>query len=358
MAEILGLAASIIQIGGSGAKLSKELYLFISTAARADQDMNTIARDVGTTSGVLANVGKVLEADDVTKIINQDAVTHAKDLIGQCEEVFEEILAVLEKRWKRGDDGERRLTLMGRMSWPMKEQRVELLRRRLETLKSSLLVLFYVLQLAQCQARGDVEKTSLEEQRNHIREVHQQQQDSLQILKALEKRLCGVKLDDGSTVQGFDFPPSVPMSGIRPIHIMTAGAADTTANSQVKDNDAAMNILTVNGSDTSESETSSTDEEGEQLSAEELSKCATNVQKLLRRITRLQNQVENEHCCKETYESLDAEISVPSVILHCGPIHKFPDERISLQARTEYLHTTNEPYSGNLDEGQRGQLLS
>lgn len=154
MAEVIGLAASIIQIGGAGAKLSKELYLFISTAARADQDITTIARDVGTTSNVLANVGKVLEADDATKIINQDAVKHAKDLIKQCEEVFKEILAVLEKRQKVGENSKKRLSLMGKMSWPMKEQRVELLRRRLETLKSSLLVLFYVLQLAQNQARG------------------------------------------------------------------------------------------------------------------------------------------------------------------------------------------------------------
>lgn len=156
MADVIGLAASIIQIGGSGAKLSKELYLFINTAARADEDISTIARDVGTTSSVLASVGKVLEADDAIKIVNQDAVKHTKDLIKQCEKVFEEIIAILEKRRKVGDDGKKRLSLMGKMSWPMKEQRVELLRRRLETLKSSLLVLFYVLQLAQNQARGYV----------------------------------------------------------------------------------------------------------------------------------------------------------------------------------------------------------
>ncbi|XPS91691.1 hypothetical protein M3J09_001102 [Ascochyta lentis] len=293
MAEVLGLAASIIQLGGSGAKLSKELYVFISTAARADQDISAIARDVGTTSGVLANVGKVLETDDAIKIINQDAVEHAEDLIKQCKEVFEEILAVLEKRQKVSEDGKRRLSLMGKMYWPMKEQRVELLRRRLETLKSSLLVLFYVLQLAQNKGRGDVEKASLEEQRKHIREVHKQQQDSLRILKALEKRVCNIQLDDGMVPQGFD--PSARMSVIemRPIQPMAMVVTGSKDNYQVEVNNTAMSTFAANASDTSESDLVSTDEEGEQLTAEELAKCASNVQKLLQQITRLQSNVDN-----------------------------------------------------------------
>ncbi|KAF1922221.1 uncharacterized protein M421DRAFT_10725 [Didymella exigua CBS 183.55] len=190
-AEVVGLAASIIQIGGSGAKLPKELYLFISTAARADHDITTIARDVDITSGVLAN----------------DAVKHARDLLGQCGEVFEEILAVVEKRRKVGKYGRKRLSLMGKMSWPMMELRVELLCRRLETLKSSLLVVFYVLQLPQSQAQWEVEKASLEEQRNNMRELHQQQQASLKILRVLEIKLSKFQLDDETTLQDTN-PPS------------------------------------------------------------------------------------------------------------------------------------------------------
>lgn len=156
MAEVVGLAASIIQIGGAGTKLSIELYNFVSTASRAKTEIVKIASDVELTSKVLGNVGEVLAADDAKKLVNQDAVQHAKDLIGQCEEVFKELSSVVEKTRNTGKDGKPRVGFRAKMGWPMKEQRVELLRRRLETLKSSLLVLFYVLQLAHDKARGYV----------------------------------------------------------------------------------------------------------------------------------------------------------------------------------------------------------
>lgn len=162
MAEVVGLAASVLQIGGAGAKLSIELYSFISTAARANSDVRHIAVDVEVTSNVLGNVGKVLEGDHAKKLVNQDAIQHAKDLIKQCNEVFNELSEVVEKARKTGKDGKARIGFRAKMTWPMKGQRVELLRRRLETLKTSLLVLFHVLQLAQDKARGYYQPSSHE----------------------------------------------------------------------------------------------------------------------------------------------------------------------------------------------------
>lgn len=150
----MGLAASVLQIGGAGAKLSIELYNFISTASRADKEVTYIADDVELTSNVLSEVGKVLSSDDAKKLVNQKAVQHARDLIKQCEEVFNELNDVVQKARRPDRNGKLRIGLRAKIGWPMTEQRVELLRRRLETLKSSLQVLFYVLQLAQHKARG------------------------------------------------------------------------------------------------------------------------------------------------------------------------------------------------------------
>lgn len=144
MAEIVGLAASVIQIGGAGAKPSIELYNFISTASRADSEIINIAGDVKLTSRVLDDVGKVLVSDDAKQLVSQNAVQHAKDLLKQREAVFNELSCVVAKARKAGSSGKARVGFMAKMGWPMKEQRVELLSRRLETLKSSLLVLFYV----------------------------------------------------------------------------------------------------------------------------------------------------------------------------------------------------------------------
>jgi hypothetical protein len=46
MAEVVGLATSVVQIGGEGARLLIELWSFISTASRADSEITHIAGDV------------------------------------------------------------------------------------------------------------------------------------------------------------------------------------------------------------------------------------------------------------------------------------------------------------------------
>jgi hypothetical protein len=153
MAEVVGLAASIIQIAGAGAKLSVTLYNFTSSAARADQDIRDIAEDVELTSNALESVGKVFESEDAKSIISKKAVQDGHNIIKKCQGVFDELSEMVEKRRKTGKDGKKTLSMMGKLAWPMKEQRVELHRKRLESLKNSLVLLLHVLQLAQGQSR-------------------------------------------------------------------------------------------------------------------------------------------------------------------------------------------------------------
>jgi hypothetical protein len=161
MAEVVGLAASIIQIAGTGAKLSVALYNFTTSAARADQDIKDIADDVELTSNALESVGKVFEAEDAKSLISKKAISDANNIIKKCESVFNEVSEMVEKRRRVGKDGKKSLSVMGKLSWPLKEQRIELYRRRLESLKNSLVLLLHVLQLAQGQARGFVDPLPL-----------------------------------------------------------------------------------------------------------------------------------------------------------------------------------------------------
>ncbi|KAI4694822.1 hypothetical protein J4E81_006423 [Alternaria sp. BMP 2799] len=154
MAEVVGLAASIIQIAGAGAKLSVALYNFTNSAARADQDVKDIADDVELTSNALESVGRVFESEEAGSIVSKKAVQDANNIIKKCQSVFDEVSEIVEKRRKTAKDGKKSLSVMGKLAWPMKEQRVELNRRRLESLKNSLVLLLHVLQLAQGQARG------------------------------------------------------------------------------------------------------------------------------------------------------------------------------------------------------------
>lgn len=155
MAEAIGVAASILQIAGAGLKLSTTLINYASAARHSDQDVADIAHDVQLTANALDNVGRVFEREEGQSVVSRKAVQDAQGLIRRCDAVFGEMQELIDKRMKIGKDG-KILSTLGKLSWPMKEQRVELLRRRLDSLKNSLVLLLHVLQLANGQAKGYV----------------------------------------------------------------------------------------------------------------------------------------------------------------------------------------------------------
>ena len=46
MAGVIGLAASIVQLGGVGAELSRSLYNFVQSSVQADQEAKNLSGDV------------------------------------------------------------------------------------------------------------------------------------------------------------------------------------------------------------------------------------------------------------------------------------------------------------------------
>ncbi|KAI4677433.1 uncharacterized protein J4E84_009118 [Alternaria hordeiaustralica] len=288
MAEVIGLAASIIQIAGAGAKLSVALYNFTNSAARADQDVKDIADDVELTSNALESVGRVFESEEAGSIVSKKAIQDAGNIIKKCQSVFDEVSEMVEKRRKVGKNGKKSLSVMGKLAWPMKEQRVELNRRRLESLKNSLVLLLHVLQLAQGQARGRMEKGVLDEERDKIRELHQRQQDSLKSLQALENRFCHIAIDDEVTLRGSSIASRVPT-----LELMTSAPVmklpPLENPSKPQKDTINIELSSADDSDTSDSDaTMSGDDNEEQISTEELARAADHVKKLLKRITMLQ----------------------------------------------------------------------
>ncbi|KAI4931388.1 hypothetical protein J4E85_003980 [Alternaria conjuncta] len=288
MAEVIGLAASIIQIAGAGAKLSVALYNFTNSAARADQDVKDIADDVELTSNALESVGRVFESEEAGSIVSKKAIQDANNIIKKCQSVFDEVSEIVEKRRKTAKDGKKSLSVMGKLAWPMKEQRVELNRRRLESLKNSLVLLLHVLQLAQGQARGKMEKGVLDEEREKIRELHQRQQDSLKSLQALENRFCHIAINDEETLRGSSVASRVPtLELMANAPVMELPPLEKVP--KLQPNTITIELSTTNDSDTSDSDaTMSGDDNEEQISTEELAKAADHVKKLLKRITMLQ----------------------------------------------------------------------
>ena len=292
MAEAVGLAASIIQIAGAGLTLSKALYVYVDSTTKADNEVADIASDIEITANALDSVGKVFEDEDSASVVSKKAIRDAENIVKRCEAVFGEIQQVIDKRRKTGKDGKKSLTMIGKLAWPMKTEKVELLRRRLESLKNSLVLLFHVLQLANGQAKGRLEKDKLEAEREKIRELHQRQQDSIKSLEALEIKLKKVAISDQETLYGSTSP-----SRTNSVQLMTLSSSllsEETKHSSNNQNTPLKpsELVTTDDSDFSGSETVATDDEVEIVTAEELAQCAKQVQKLLKRISTLQKSFE------------------------------------------------------------------
>jgi hypothetical protein len=153
MAEA-GLVATIVGIAGAGVKLSITLYTFSETVATASSEIKNVARDVSLTSSVLEQLGANLKQDEQAKLYSGSAVQTAKDVMTECEAVFQEIDGVLAKatdsvakRWPR-KGGKVALSAMDRLKWPFLQPKMALLRGNLERLKSTLVLMLNVLTYA------------------------------------------------------------------------------------------------------------------------------------------------------------------------------------------------------------------
>lgn len=150
----MDVASGIIGVASIGIKLSTTLYTFANSVASADKDMKDIAGDVALTSNVLNNVGSFLKDPKTIAIASETAITDAISILDRCKDAFGEIQTIVDQKGKNSETGMKKSTTRAKFMWPLKSSRVELLKRRLESLKSSLMLLLQVLSFAKDQAAG------------------------------------------------------------------------------------------------------------------------------------------------------------------------------------------------------------
>jgi hypothetical protein len=115
-------------------------------------------------------------------------------------------------------------------------------------------------------------------------------------LQALETKLGNVVIDDEEAPQGSKDPNQIPSLGLMSIPGGPPSSIEDPDN-QTRKNLDAFAFLTQDF-DTSDSDPTVTDDEDEHLSLEELAKAAKHVQKLLKRITKLQHTFDATHKTK------------------------------------------------------------
>jgi hypothetical protein len=144
----MDVAVGIVRMASIGTKLSTTIMSYASAVADADKSMVDIAGDVALTSNVLTSVGNFLTERDNGVVATPSALKDAKAILTRCHDTFAEIKAIVDKSAKTDDNGNRKSSKRAKLTWPIKSNKAELLKSRLESLKSSLMLLLQVLSFA------------------------------------------------------------------------------------------------------------------------------------------------------------------------------------------------------------------
>lgn len=129
---------------------------------------------------------------------------------------------------------------------------------------------------------------TLEQEREKIRQLHQRRQDPLKFLQSLEAELGNVALNDEETLYGSNVTSRAPTLELMFNPPSKDAYLANRASDQVGIDFDALPLL-PQYSETSDSDLTSTDDEDENLSQEELANAAKHVQRLLKRIEKLQH---------------------------------------------------------------------
>ncbi|KAI9683255.1 MAG: hypothetical protein M1822_006120 [Bathelium mastoideum] len=175
----MDLASSIIAVATVGIKVSTTLYSYSNGVVKAEKDITDIAADVALTSNVLNRVGGFMKQHAGLPVASDDAVRDVQSIITRCEAIFGEIDNDFRKWMRPNKDGSSQTVgIFGKATWPLRGKRVELLCRKLDGLKLSLLLLLEVLSLAVNIDAQQTRSTNFEGEREKIRQLYTRQQQS------------------------------------------------------------------------------------------------------------------------------------------------------------------------------------
>ncbi len=148
MADAVGLAASIVQIVSTGVQASVYLYNFAETVSSAGKAVREISSDISLTTSVLEQLKIMLESEKDHETASKEAFSAAETLIQECSNIFEAIVALIEKHFPDLGPGCRRRSKLNFLKWPVIQPKIELMRSNLEKHKTKLILITQVLTLA------------------------------------------------------------------------------------------------------------------------------------------------------------------------------------------------------------------
>jgi polyhydroxyalkanoate synthesis regulator phasin len=145
MAELLGAGSGVLGVAEVGFSLASTLYKYASSVKGAEKELKAIAKDVELTSKVLKQAHEQLQKDRDGKLCTNEAIDVTSDVLEGCRDAFQEVDNELKRSIKTEAGGKSTLSLTSRLKFPLKSNKMELLRANLEKLKTTLLLMLSVL---------------------------------------------------------------------------------------------------------------------------------------------------------------------------------------------------------------------
>lgn len=142
--EIVGVAASILQIAEIGTQLAVKLCGFYHKLKTADQHIQNLSNNVALTSTVLRLLGDNLRKDDQARLYSTEAFTTTQHALDECRNVFTQIGDSIDQNLPKT----RMRRAAQKLSFVTREQELELLATNLERLKSTLHLMLNVIMYA------------------------------------------------------------------------------------------------------------------------------------------------------------------------------------------------------------------
>jgi len=157
MAEI-GLIASILGVASAGAKLSLTLYQFADIVGNAATEVRDIASEISLFCSVLRQLDSTLQRAKATRY-SLTALATAEAIMAECRRVFSQIQALVDglKRESLNTPEELSLAWTARVKWVFQRSKMALYRSRLESMKTTLLLMLTTLAIAERSSRMALE---------------------------------------------------------------------------------------------------------------------------------------------------------------------------------------------------------
>ncbi|GFG25084.1 polyamine oxidase [Aspergillus udagawae] len=183
--EILGIAASILQVADLGATVSVKLCTFYRQLKSADQSAQSLSSEVALTCSILRQLGENLKQDEQTRLYSAQAFETAQEVLRECEKVFRRISAAVDE--SRADATKNAIQRAARrLGFVLMERELDMLKGNLERLKSTMLLLLNVIMYAG-QLRSRAESSVLQEQKGLIKVLVEEKKASEARLEELRR---------------------------------------------------------------------------------------------------------------------------------------------------------------------------